>query len=87
MVHFAASVSGVHRHDMVDQIVKEYHSGDVDLHQMVADFAGITRKQAKTGEPWDHVWHGSCKAGCSVVDHAGRGQGIAGYAPRKGAVC
>ena len=48
LVHFAASVSGVHRHDMVDQIVKEYHSGDVDLHQMVADFAGITRKQAKT---------------------------------------
>ena len=25
LVHFAASVSGVHRHDMVDQIVKEYH--------------------------------------------------------------
>tara|TARA_R110000868_G_scaffold386153_1_gene654351 strand:- start:42 stop:680 length:639 start_codon:yes stop_codon:yes gene_type:complete len=33
---------------MVDTIVEEYHTGDVDLHQMVADFAGITRKEAKT---------------------------------------
>tara|TARA_R100001369_G_C3284873_1_gene162738 strand:+ start:28 stop:666 length:639 start_codon:yes stop_codon:yes gene_type:complete len=33
---------------MIDSIVEEYHKGDVDLHQMVADFAGITRKEAKT---------------------------------------
>ena len=48
LVHFAASVRGVNRHDMVDQIVDEFNTGDVDLHQMVADIAGIDRKQAKT---------------------------------------
>jgi len=48
LVHFAASVRGVNRHDMVDQIVEEFNTGDVDLHQMVADIAGIDRKQAKT---------------------------------------
>jgi DNA polymerase I-like protein with 3'-5' exonuclease and polymerase domains len=32
----------------VDNIVDEFNTGDVDLHQMVADLAGITRKQAKT---------------------------------------
>jgi DNA polymerase I-like protein with 3'-5' exonuclease and polymerase domains len=36
------------RHPIVDQIVEEFHTGDVDLHQMVADLANITRKQAKT---------------------------------------
>jgi DNA polymerase I-like protein with 3'-5' exonuclease and polymerase domains len=35
------------RSPVVDTIVEEYHKGDVDLHQMVADIAGITRKQAK----------------------------------------
>jgi len=47
LVHFAASLPDGMRHPMVDQIVDEYHNGDVDLHQMVADFAGISRKQAK----------------------------------------
>jgi DNA polymerase I-like protein with 3'-5' exonuclease and polymerase domains len=47
LVHFAASIKGEHRHDMVDNVVQAYHEGDVDLHQMVADFAGITRKEAK----------------------------------------
>jgi DNA polymerase I-like protein with 3'-5' exonuclease and polymerase domains len=28
-------------------VVNEFNTGDVDLHQMVADIAGITRKQAK----------------------------------------
>ena len=46
LVHFAASFEK--RHHMVDKIVKEYHKGDVDLHQMVADIAGISRKEAKT---------------------------------------
>ena len=36
------------RHPVVDQIVDEFNNGDVDLHQMVADLANITRKQAKT---------------------------------------
>ena len=50
LVHFAASLPSnvAQRHDMIDSIVEEYHKGDVDLHQMVADFAGITRKEAKT---------------------------------------
>jgi DNA polymerase I-like protein with 3'-5' exonuclease and polymerase domains len=36
------------RGPLVDNIVEEFNSGDVDLHQMVADLAGITRKEAKT---------------------------------------
>jgi len=47
LVHFAASLTGDNRHAMVDRIVEEYHNGDVDLHQMVADIAGIDRKSAK----------------------------------------
>ena len=48
LVHFAASVPTHLRHAVVDDSVDEFHTGDVDLHQMVADLAGITRKQAKT---------------------------------------
>ena len=47
LVHFAASL-GSGTHEMVAGIVEEFNNGDVDLHQMVADFAGITRKEAKT---------------------------------------
>ncbi len=47
LVHFAASLKGEHKHPLVDKIVEEYHNGDVDLHQMVADIAGINRKEAK----------------------------------------
>jgi DNA polymerase I-like protein with 3'-5' exonuclease and polymerase domains len=32
----------------VDEIVDAYNSGDADFHQVVADMAGIERKQAKT---------------------------------------
>ena len=48
LVHFAAMVPSTIRHPVVDQIVDEFNNGDVDLHQMVADLANITRKQAKT---------------------------------------
>jgi DNA polymerase I-like protein with 3'-5' exonuclease and polymerase domains len=48
LVHFAASVPSALRSHVVDNVVDEFNSGDVDLHQMVADLAGITRKQAKT---------------------------------------
>jgi DNA polymerase I-like protein with 3'-5' exonuclease and polymerase domains len=48
LVHFAASMPDGMRHSVVDNIVDEFNTGDVDLHQMVADLAGITRKQAKT---------------------------------------
>ena len=47
LVHFAASIRGQNRHDMIDEVVRAYNEGDVDLHQMVADFAGISRKEAK----------------------------------------
>jgi DNA polymerase I-like protein with 3'-5' exonuclease and polymerase domains len=46
LVHFASVVNS--QDPVVNQIVKEYNTGDVDLHQMVADLAGISRKQAKT---------------------------------------
>jgi len=48
LVHFASMVPSTIRHPVVDQIVDEFNNGDVDLHQMVADLANITRKQAKT---------------------------------------
>tara|TARA_X000001382_G_scaffold64317_2_gene44573 strand:+ start:454 stop:2355 length:1902 start_codon:yes stop_codon:yes gene_type:complete len=48
LVHFAASVPVGLRHSVVDNIVDEFNTGDVDLHQMVADLASITRKEAKT---------------------------------------
>ena len=47
LVHFAASVGEMPRQDLLDEIVHEYNTPDVDLHQMVADLAGITRKEAK----------------------------------------
>ena len=47
LVHFAASITKHYSSTMVDKIVEEYNRGDVDLHQMVADFAGISRKEAK----------------------------------------
>jgi len=47
LVHFAASVGEMPRKDLLDEIVHEYNTSDVDLHQMVADLAGITRKEAK----------------------------------------
>ncbi|MDR9428808.1 MAG: DNA polymerase [Salibaculum sp.] len=48
LTHFAASLPQRMRGDMVDKIVAEFHTGGADLHQMVADMAGISRKQAKT---------------------------------------
>jgi len=48
LVHFAASIPTALRSSVVDNVVEEFNTGDVDLHQMVADLAGITRKQAKT---------------------------------------
>ena len=48
LVHFAACLPDQIRHPMVDDIVAQYHAGDADLHQLVADMAGISRKAAKT---------------------------------------
>ena len=46
LVHYCASVRDTHPY--IEEVVKEYHEGDADFHQMVADLAGIARKQAKT---------------------------------------
>jgi DNA polymerase I-like protein with 3'-5' exonuclease and polymerase domains len=48
LTHFAAALPPRMRGEMVDRIVEEFHAGNADLHQMVADMAGINRKQAKT---------------------------------------
>lgn len=48
LVHFAASHPDTERDTLVQSIVEEYRRGDADLHQMVADMAGISRKAAKT---------------------------------------
>ena len=33
---------------MIDDVVQMYHEGNADFHQMVADMAGVSRKEAKT---------------------------------------
>ena len=48
LVHFAASMPPNMQDPVLKTIVEEFNTGDVDLHQIVADLAGITRKQAKT---------------------------------------
>lgn len=48
LVHYCASLPNDQRHYAIDEVVEEYKKGDADFHQMVADLAGITRKQAKT---------------------------------------
>ena len=47
LVHFAASVGEIKGKDMLTDIVHQYNTADVDLHQIVADLAGIKRKEAK----------------------------------------
>ena len=46
LVHFAAAVNP--EDVAVNRLLSEYKAGGGDLHQTVADMAGITRKQAKT---------------------------------------
>ena len=48
LVHYCATLTGVDRHSQIDDVVKMYHEGNADFHQMVADMANIPRKQAKT---------------------------------------
>jgi DNA polymerase I-like protein with 3'-5' exonuclease and polymerase domains len=48
LVHYCAALGPKDRHPSIDDVVAEYHKGDADFHQMVADMAGIGRKQAKT---------------------------------------
>ena len=48
LVHFAASMPENMQDPVIKEVVHAYNTGDVDLHQMVADIAGISRKEAKT---------------------------------------
>ena len=48
LVHYCASMGAKYKSPMIDSVVDEYHKGDADFHQMVADMANISRKQAKT---------------------------------------
>jgi DNA polymerase I-like protein with 3'-5' exonuclease and polymerase domains len=48
LVHYCATLTGVDKHPLIDDVVKMYHDGNADFHQMVADMANIPRKQAKT---------------------------------------
>ena len=48
LVHYCATLTGVDKHPQIDEVVKMYHEGNADFHQMVADMANIPRKQAKT---------------------------------------
>ena len=48
LAHYCASITGVHRHPSIDEVVDRYKADDADFHQMVADMADISRKDAKT---------------------------------------
>jgi DNA polymerase I-like protein with 3'-5' exonuclease and polymerase domains len=48
LVHYCSLLSDHNPSPAVEEIVAAYQEGDVDFHQMVADMAGISRKQAKT---------------------------------------
>jgi DNA polymerase I-like protein with 3'-5' exonuclease and polymerase domains len=47
-VHYCATLKGLDRHPQIDDVVALYNKGEADFHQIVADIAGIPRKQAKT---------------------------------------
>ena len=46
LAHYCASMKNPH--PAVASVVEAYHKGNADFHQMVADLAEITRKEAKT---------------------------------------
>jgi DNA polymerase I-like protein with 3'-5' exonuclease and polymerase domains len=48
LVHYCATLTGIDRHPQIDEVVNMYRDGQADFHQIVADIAGISRKQAKT---------------------------------------
>jgi DNA polymerase I-like protein with 3'-5' exonuclease and polymerase domains len=48
LVHYCSVLSDRRPNPNVESIVEAYQTGDVDFHQMVADMAGIGRKEAKT---------------------------------------
>jgi len=48
VVHYAADDDYISQQPSVKEIVKQFNNDSVDFHQVVADLAGIDRKQAKT---------------------------------------
>jgi DNA polymerase I-like protein with 3'-5' exonuclease and polymerase domains len=48
LVHYCSMLTDQVPDSNVEAIVEAYKTGDVDFHQMVADMAGIGRKEAKT---------------------------------------
>ena len=48
LAHYCAKPSDGLRHPLIDEVVTMYNEGKADFHQMVADMANITRKEAKT---------------------------------------
>ncbi len=46
LAHYCASIKNPH--PAINEVVELYKNDDADFHQMVADLAGITRKEAKT---------------------------------------
>jgi len=48
VVHYAADDENISQQDAVKNIVQQFKNDSVDFHQVVADMAGIERKQAKT---------------------------------------
>lgn len=48
LAHYCSTLKGHRRHPQIDSVVQMYQEGNADFHQMVADIAGISRKQAKT---------------------------------------
>jgi len=48
VVHYAADDEWIAKQPSVKEIVKQFNDDSVDFHQVVADMAGIERKQAKT---------------------------------------
>lgn len=48
LAHYCAQIKGANRSPEIDEVVEMYKSGNADFHQMVADMADISRKEAKT---------------------------------------
>jgi len=46
LAHYCASMPDPH--PSIKNVIELYHKGDADFHQIVADLAGISRKEAKT---------------------------------------
>ena len=48
LAHYCAEIKGPARSPEIDNVITMYHEGSADFHQIVADLAGISRKEAKT---------------------------------------